>query len=96
MAVMTKDEVEAFLRPALQPFLDELERYKAAVEVAREKGEHYPICGMPPREVMNDREANRAWTRAKVEACSTPDGRKAWWAEHCICWKNAMEAKLKP
>lgn len=66
-----------------------------AVVVAREKGEHYPICGMPPREVMNDREAHKAWTAAKYEAWSTPEGKRAWWAEHCVCWKAEMEAALK-
>lgn len=74
--------------------MSELERYKAAVEVARKKGEHYPVCGMPPRDVMNDREAHRKWSEAKYDAWSTPEGKAAWWAEHCVCWKKEMESAL--
>ena len=64
--------------------------------MARSKGEHYPICGMPPREVMNDREAHRKWSEAKYDAWSTPEGKASWWAEHCVCWKTKMEEALKP
>jgi hypothetical protein len=95
MPVLTHEEVDAYMREQLRPLTEELARYKAAVEVARQKGEHYPMCGMPSREVMDDREAHQKWRAAKFDACATPEGRRAWWAEHCSCWKSQMEAALK-
>jgi hypothetical protein len=56
--------------------------YEAAVAVARAKGEHYPVCNMPPREVMNaDLETRRAWREANRGKCN--------------CWKVQMEEALK-
>ena len=79
---MSRDEIAALMLPHIQPVFDELERYKAAVEVARQKGEHYPVCNMPPREVMNaDRETQRAWREANRGKCN--------------CWKSEMERKLQ-
>lgn len=67
----------------------------AAVEVARTKGEHYPVCGMPPRDVLKGEAAHMKWIEEKHDARSTPEGRKAWEAKHCTCWKGEMEAKLQ-
>jgi hypothetical protein len=59
-----------------------LDKYKAAVEIARSKGEHYPVCNMPPPEVMRaGLEAHREWMKENR-------GR-------CTCWKADMEVALR-
>jgi len=67
----------------------EIEELKAAVEIARKKGECHPFCRMPPREIMklND-EGQRAWREER--RAKYPDGRYP-----CDCWKAEMEAALK-
>ena len=65
--------------------LQELERNKAAVAVARQYGEHYPTCNMPPPEIRKLNPSSpewRAWREANRGKCD--------------CWKNVMEGKLKP
>lgn len=74
--------------------MTEIERLRAAVKIAREQGEHSPVCGMPPREIMNDRERYAAWRTAKHEARSTSEGRALWDRQHCACWKARVEALL--
>jgi len=44
---------------------------------------------------MNDKEANRKWIEDKHRDWATPEGKKAWWAKHCTCWKGEMEVKLQ-
>lgn len=59
-----------------------VDRLKEALEIARTKGEHYPVCNMPPAEVRNaDRATLRAWREAHQGQCD--------------CWKADMEAALK-
>lgn len=82
---MTREELATKMLPLVQPVFEELERYKAAVEVAREKGEHYPTCNMPPphlRTVGDPSEPEyKAWREASRGKCD--------------CWKAQMEAKLR-
>lgn len=82
--VMTGEEVDGWLREQLRPLTEELARYKAAVEVARKKGEHYPVCNMPPPEIRKLSPSSPEW-RAWREANRG----------NCTCWKAEMEAKLK-
>ncbi len=62
----------------------ELDGLRAAVKIAREKGECYPTCNMPPPEIRKHSPSSPAW--------------RAWREENkgkCTCWKAEMEAALK-
>lgn len=63
---------------------EELAKYKRAVQIAREKGEHYPVCNMPPPD---------------IRVLKATDLRRIAWREanrgKCDCWKSRMEEALK-
>ena len=62
----------------------EVAKLQAAVEVARKKGEHYPVCNAPPPEIRKLSYSGpeyKAWAKANRGKCD--------------CWKNEMEEKLQ-
>lgn len=78
----------------LETLKAKLARCEAALTIAREQGEHYPVCGIAPHEAMKDRAAWLVWQNAKLDAFKTPERKRAWWKENCVCWKTKMEAAL--
>jgi len=81
MRVMTPDEVEVFLQEQLRPVMQELERTRAALEIARTKGDHSIFCRVPPPDIMRlSREEQKPWREAH---------------KNCDCWKAQMETMLR-
>lgn len=75
----------AFVAGQEKEYLDgRAAKLQQAIEVARSKGEHYPICNMPPPEIRN---------------LPPDDTKRHEWREQnrnrCTCWKAEMEALLK-